>query len=327
MRIVCPVDRGPLGERADELRCPNGHRFPIVQGIPVLLRGDVPSTIPLMDASRAANASDDLMLDTIGISAEQRASLRAMPIGEGVDPVAAMLVAATAGRAYRHLVGRLPSYPIPEIDLAEGHGRTLLDVGCSWGRWSIAAARKGYRVVGIDPSIGALLAARRVAAQLGAAIDLICADARHLPFAEGTFDAVYSYSVLQHFSQQDAHLAFREAHRVLASSGECLVQMAHRNAIGSLAHRLRRGFREPRGFEVRYWSLAELERELGELFPRHAIAPHCFFGLGLEACDRDLLRPTGRLALRASEALKRMPWMRRFADSLYVRAWKRPAFA
>ena len=40
-------------------------------------------------------------------------------------------------------------------------GSRLLDLGSSWGRWSIAAARKGYSVVGLDPSLGAVLAARR----------------------------------------------------------------------------------------------------------------------------------------------------------------------
>ena len=45
------------------------------------------------------------------------------------------------------------------LDLPRG---PLLDIGCSWGRWSLAAARKGYSVVGIDPSLGAVMAARRI---------------------------------------------------------------------------------------------------------------------------------------------------------------------
>jgi cyclopropane fatty-acyl-phospholipid synthase-like methyltransferase len=42
-----------------------------------------------------------------------------------------------------------------------GAGKLLLDIGCSWGRWSISAARNGWCVVGIDPSLGAIMAARR----------------------------------------------------------------------------------------------------------------------------------------------------------------------
>ena len=46
-------------------------------------------------------------------------------------------------------------------DLAGRTGGTrLLDIGCSWGRWSLAAAARGYDAVGIDPSLGAIMAAR-----------------------------------------------------------------------------------------------------------------------------------------------------------------------
>ena len=100
-----------------------------------------------------------------------------------IDPVVAYLIAATNGLMYRHLIGRLESYPIPDIDLPPGEGRTLLDVGCSWGRWSLAAARLGYTVIGIDPSLGAVMAARRVARQLNLAATFLVGDARHLPFA------------------------------------------------------------------------------------------------------------------------------------------------
>jgi hypothetical protein len=44
--------------------------------------------------------------------------------------------------------------------------------------------QRGYHAVGIDPSLGAIVAARRTARQLGVA-DAVCrGDARHLPFAE-----------------------------------------------------------------------------------------------------------------------------------------------
>ena len=64
----------------------------------------------------------------------------------------AYLVAATNGFMYLHLLGKLSEYPIPDLRLPEGNGTPLLDVGCNWGRWSIAAARKGYAATGVDPS-------------------------------------------------------------------------------------------------------------------------------------------------------------------------------
>ena len=78
-----------------------------------------------------------------------------------IDPVVAYLIAATNGLMYRHLIGKLDRYPIPEIPIAPGQGRRLLDVGCSWGRWSLAAATAGYDTIGIDPSLGAVMEAQR----------------------------------------------------------------------------------------------------------------------------------------------------------------------
>ena len=88
------------------------------------------------------------------------------------------------------------------------NGELLLDIGCNWGRWTIAAAQRGYRPIGIDPSFEAIVAARRIARQLG--VDdarYVVADARKLPFADGTFDVVFSYGVLQHFSKSDVALS------------------------------------------------------------------------------------------------------------------------
>ncbi len=92
------------------------------------------------------------------------------------------LVAATSGILYKHAVGRLHDYPIPEIRLADGQGKVLLDIGCSWGRWSMASVKKGYVPAGLDPSLGAVLAAKRLAKRLGLPFHGVVADARFLPF-------------------------------------------------------------------------------------------------------------------------------------------------
>ena len=59
-------------------------------------------------------------------------------------------IVKTHGNLYR---GRpLNRYPIPAFPLGPGEGGSLLDIGCNWGRWTIAAAQAGYRVTGVDPS-------------------------------------------------------------------------------------------------------------------------------------------------------------------------------
>ena len=336
--LCCPVDQSPLRREAPTwLSCPKGHRYPVVEGIPVLLRADMAPTIWLMQKSwelaneyaRDPRAIDDpLFLDTVGVSPSEREAARELAAApnasEQTDPVVSVVIAATSGYLYRHLIGVLDAYPIPELRLPRVDGAKLLDIGCNWGRWSIAAARKGYDAVGIDPSLGAVLAARRLSRRLGLANHYVCGDARYLPFGAAQFDQVFSYSVIQHFSKPDANRTFDEAARVLSDEGGCLIQMAHAIGLRSVHHQARRGFREAREFEVRYWTMRELHEAFESRFENHDISVHCYFGLGLEPSDMALVRPAGRLAIRASEMLRKLskplPAMKFVADSLYVQA-------
>src|SRR5205085_11693298 len=67
------------------------------------------------------------------------------------------LIASTSGFLYKSIREGLPRYPIPDLRLPPGRGERFLDVGSSWGRWSVAAARKGYAPVSLAPSLGAVL--------------------------------------------------------------------------------------------------------------------------------------------------------------------------
>jgi SAM-dependent methyltransferase/uncharacterized protein YbaR (Trm112 family) len=332
--LACPVDHAPIRADGDALACAHGHRYPVVDGVPVMLRADVSQTIGLADASlkRAAGQEHDprapeLHLESLGISDEEKVELLQLARTRGpIDPVVAYLIAATNGLMYRHLIGTLDRYPIPDMPLPDGRGRRLLDVGCSWGRWSLAAARLGYDTVGIDPSLGAVMAARRVARQLGASTRYVVGDARHLPFAAATFDVVYSYSVLQHLSERDAEQAVAEIGRLLRRGGAAKVQMPTRFGIRCLYHQARRGFREARDFEVRYRTLPELRRLFGTHVGPVRFDADCYFGIGLQASDAHLMTAGLRTITQASERLKRisrrMPALTRIADSVFVEALK-----
>jgi SAM-dependent methyltransferase/uncharacterized protein YbaR (Trm112 family) len=342
VQLCCPKDGTLLTTSTDSLICTQGHKYPVIDGVPVLLRDDVPQTIGLAYSSlaRAERASapnafqgrpqrdDDLHLDTLGISESERsiASTLAQGGATGIDPAVSVLVAATGGLAYKSLVGRDFNYPIPRIRLPDGNGDTLLDIGCSWGRWSIAAARQGYNVVGVDPSLGALTAAKRVADRLGLRIQYVCADARYLPFASETFAKVFSYSVIQHFSKSNANIVFTEIARVLLPRGSCLVQMASRHGLRSLVHLTKRRFSEGTDFEVRYWGLKELRQTVERLIGPSEISAHCYFGLGLETADAALVSRRVRWLLSISDWLRvhseTRGWLVRLADSVYVAAVK-----
>jgi SAM-dependent methyltransferase len=329
--LTCPVDGSALHLDSDFLVSTEGRRYPIVDGVPVMLRDDVVQTMDLawasLDAARKASDSqraDEVFIDTLGTSESQREALRQRSVENhgGIDPVVSMIVSATNGMAYREQVGRLERYPIPELRLPDGSGATFLDLGCNWGRWSIAAARKGYRVVGIDPSLGAVMAARRVARSMGLDILYVVGDARYLPFRDALFAQVFSYSVLQHMAKSDVELVLDEVGRVLAPGGASLIQMAAWSGIRSLMHLTRRRFRQPSRFEVRYWGPRELERTFARRIGPSRISVDCYFGLGLQYSDRGLMPPLPRTMAVLSEHLRRaserLTALRFVADSLYV---------
>lgn len=270
-------------------------------------------------------ASDDLFLHTVGVSDRERALAATLP-REGTDPVVSVLIGATNGYAYKHLIGQQFDYPIPELPLPDGQGKTLLDIGCGWGRWTIAAARKGYSAIGIDPSQGSILAAQRVAGKLGARCLFEVGDGRCLRFPDNSFDAVFSFSVVQHFSRSDARLILSETSRVLKPGGVAKIQMARWLGARSIYILARRGFREGRDFEVRYWSTRELKRAFSECIGPCEVSVHAYGGLGLLACDIHLMPPRIASLIRISEFLRRssnyMPLLGAFADSVWVTARK-----
>jgi SAM-dependent methyltransferase/uncharacterized protein YbaR (Trm112 family) len=333
--IVCPRDHQQVSLRNGALSCNAGHCYPIVDDVPVMLLDDVPPTMEITGQSlRRANGQSagdgrapELYLETLSISEEEKSGIVELARANGtVDAVVAYLVAATNGRMYKHLLGRLARYPIPQIPMANGNGEWVLDVGCSWGRWSIAAAVKGYQTVGIDPSLGAVMAARRVARQLGLPNRYLVADARHLPFASASFGRVYSYSVVQHLSRIDAAAAVTEMGRVLEPGGTATVQMPNRFGISCLVHQVRRAFREAVDFEVRYWTLPQLRRLFTQGVGHTRFKVDCFFGIGLQSSDVALMPAKLKIVLRASEGLKTasrvLPGLTWVADSVLAESVK-----
>jgi SAM-dependent methyltransferase len=274
------------------------------------------------------DTTHDTILQSTQVAAEWRRGrrddiVRAAPLGPAdIDDFVQGEIAATNGYMYRSLIGRLRRYPIPHVPLEAGSGRSFLDVGCNWGRWCFGAARQGYRAIGIDPSIRAIFAARRVARQLGVEARFVVADGRFVPFREGLFDVCFSYSVLQHFSKPNATRALTEIGRVLRPGGTSLVQLPNRYGLRNVFHQVRAGFKEAPGFGVRYWSPSEIRTVLTKAIGTTRIEVDGFFTLDAQPTDLDLLRPEHRLVVRASEGLKRLSRtihpLAVLADSLYA---------
>lgn len=329
--LMCPRDGGRLSFGNNELSCPADHRYPVIKGVPVMLLAEVEQTLWVAGESiRRASASQDcdgFYIETLGITGEEQESLRReIKSRRGVDPVASYMVAATSGYLYKPLAGKLFTYPIPELNLPEGQGKMFLDIGCNWGRWCIAAHRRGYIPVGVDPSLGAVMSARRISDDMGINAIYVVADARYLPFAPGVFDVVFSYSVLQHFSKDNVRIALSEVARVLKTKGFSLIQMPNKYGIRCLFHQAKRRFREGQEFDVRYWSPSELKKTFSRFVGHTSLFVDGYFGLGIQKRDVHLLPLRYKIIVHTSEILRGLSSafgsMSKFADSLYIRSEK-----
>ena len=100
----------------------------------------------------------------------------------------------------------------------ELEGKLVLDVGCGMGRFAEVATRWGARVVGVDLSAAAEVAARNLKDREFAAFQ---ADVFDLPFAPESFDFIYSIGVLHH--TPDCEQAVKVLPRYLKPGGKLAV--------------------------------------------------------------------------------------------------------
>lgn len=100
-------------------------------------------------------------------------------------------------------------------------GMSVLDIGCGTGNYSLALARLGLNVTGVDISAAMLARAREKAGLEGLKVEFIQADAGLLPFPGETFDAVISVTAMEFMP--DLSAALREAFRALKPGGRLVV--------------------------------------------------------------------------------------------------------
>lgn len=314
--LVCPRDKRELKTSGDKLICAENHSYPVVEDVPIMLveeeehiHGYITETL---ESVAKIQSSGEIERETEIDSSDETA----------VDEYVQAEIPYTCGNLYMPLLHKLTRYPIPEFRLPTGAGERLLDVGCNWGRWTIAAARNGYQPVGIDPSLKAVLAARRISKQLNVATDFVVGDARYLPFADDCFDVGFSYSVLQHFSKENAKISLEEIGRAVKKDNKVVVQMPNKFGVRSFYQRARRGFTEGENFDVRYWSPSELTETFRKIFGETRMSVDCYFGLNIQKSDIDILPTKFKVVVHSSEVLRRMskriPALVNVADSVYL---------
>lgn len=312
--LRCPRDGSTLTLVGDELVSGTDSRYPVVDGVPVMLVSGVPPTHRYCVES----------LEAVGRTSGSGSTVAG---DGGIDPFVQDEVARTCGIMYSPLRHALTRYPIPSFPLVPGaRGEPLLDIGCNWGRWCVSAAMAGFAPVGIDPSLDAVLAAGRVSRGLGLKCLFVVGDSRYLPFRSACFETVFSYSVLQHFSREDLERTLAGAGRVIAPGGRSIIQMAAKIGLRNFLSMAGRGFREPGDFEVRYWSLGDLLDTFNRHIGRSRAQAEGFFSLGSQLADVDMLPLRFRAVVYASELFVRLSRILRplvmVADSVYLESVK-----
>lgn len=111
----------------------------------------------------------------------------------------------------------------------------LLDVGCGTGNFNalLAASPLKARITGLDysPAMCAVAARKAAGDERASRLHFTAGDSEHLPFADGSFDAVTCSHSFHHYPRQQA--VIREMHRVLRPGGRLLLIDGFRdNVIG-----------------------------------------------------------------------------------------------
>jgi SAM-dependent methyltransferase len=118
---------------------------------------------------------------------------------------------------------------IPQVARFEAwRDRDVLEIGCGLGSDAVQFARAGARYTGVDLTPRSVELVTRRFALYGLEGAARVADAERLPFADESFDLVYSHGVLHH--TPDTQRAFDEIHRVLRPGGTAMVMLYHRNS-------------------------------------------------------------------------------------------------
>jgi SAM-dependent methyltransferase len=110
--------------------------------------------------------------------------------------------------------------------LAAQPGERILDLGCGDGQLTQRIAATGASVVGVDASPEMLAAAR------SRGIDAREGRAESLPFADQSFDAVFSNAALHWVRGQDEMMA--EVRRVLKAGGRFVAEMGGQGNIAAI---------------------------------------------------------------------------------------------
>jgi SAM-dependent methyltransferase len=171
-----------------------------------------------------------------------------------------------------------PVAPILLERLPSEEGQEVLDVATGTGNVALRAAEAGARVTGLDLTPELFETARLRAAELDVDVEWVEGDAEALPFADDTFDRIYSTFGVQFAPRHD--VAASELLRVCAPGGAiALANWTPEGQVGELFRIMGRYLPAPPTFASppALWGSEEHVRELfgpgvSFEFARHTVA-------------------------------------------------------
>ena len=203
------------------------------------------------------------------------------------------ILMGTSGILYKD-INNLKKYPIANIPFNKQTSKKLffLDVGCGWGRWTINAAQKNFKCIGIDVSIHSLIAAKKICHQLNIEdCYFICCDVKTMPLKNNSFDRVFSFSFLQHFSEKNLNIILINTFNKMKDKGVFKTQMVNKFSVRGIYNNFKiKFFRENMiktgkmdkrvdedNFTVRYFSISKINKVFRQYYLLKKIENYSFF--------------------------------------------------
>ena len=140
--------------------------------------------------------------------------------------------------------------------IGEPWGLDILDVGCGDGAISLALSQQGAHVIGIDPSLAMIEAARERAASAGAKASFCLGKAERLPFPNEQFDLVVAKTILCFV--EDPTDMFAEIARVLRPGGRLVIGELGKWSTWALQRTIRGWLGSPLWAHGHFWTASDL---------------------------------------------------------------------
>ena len=210
-------------------------------------------------------------------------------------------------------------WSLPEAELqliGPVEGRDVLDYGCGAAAWSIALAARGARVTALDNSARQLAYARDAVARSGSSVALLHAGGESTPFADRSFDVVFSDRGAMAFANPERTVP--EAARILRAGGVLAFSLEHplhAAARDAASNRPSRALHRP------YFSLGRLEFSTGGVAYVRTVSDFVTLLIAHGFTIEKLLEPRPPAGAKTTyEGFTTLEWARDFPAELMIRA-------